>query len=100
MRRSFRSRSPAACWRMRRWHCLQSSAMIAIRAAKVAMVAAIALFGTLVAFGNITDYGTNFVFVQHVLSMDTIFPTSSIKYRAVTDPALHRAVYALIIAAE
>jgi len=47
--------------------------MIIVRAAKIAMIAAIALFATLVAFGNITDYGTNLAFVQHVLSMDTIF---------------------------
>ncbi len=74
--------------------------MIAIRAAKAALVAAVALFASLVAFGNLTDYNTNFVFVQHVLSMDTIFPSSTIKYRAITDPALHHAAYALIIAAE
>ncbi len=74
--------------------------MIAIRAAKVAMVAAIALFASLVAFGNLTDYGTNFTFVQHVLSMDTIYPSSTIKYRAITDPNLQRAAYALIIAVE
>jgi len=74
--------------------------MIAIRAAKIAMVAAIALFATLVAFDNLTDYATNFVFVQHVLSMDTIFPGSHIGYRAITSPALHRAAYAIIIAAE
>ena len=29
------------------------------------------LYILLVAFGNITDYSTNFAFVQHVLSMDT-----------------------------
>ena len=74
--------------------------MIAIRAAKVVMVAAIALFATLVAFGNLTDYGTNFAFVQHVLSMDTIFADSKIGYRAITSPALHHAAYAVIIAAE
>jgi predicted small integral membrane protein len=74
--------------------------MIAIRAAKIALVAAIALFASLVAFGNITDYGTNFVFVQHVLSMDTVFPFSTIKYRAITSPALHHAAYVLIIATE
>jgi predicted small integral membrane protein len=74
--------------------------MMLIRAAKTVMVAAIALFASLVAFGNLTDYQTNFVFVQHVLAMDTIFPSSTIGYRAITDPALHRAAYALIIAAE
>ena len=74
--------------------------MITIRAAKVAMVAAIALFATMVVFGNLTDYWTNFAFVQHVLSMDTIFPNSEIGYRAITSPVLHHLAYALIIAAE
>jgi predicted small integral membrane protein len=74
--------------------------MITIRAAKIIAVAAIALFASLVAFGNITDYNTNFAFVEHVLSMDTIFPFSTIKYRAIANPALHRAAYALIIATE
>ena len=74
--------------------------MIAIRAAKAATVAAIALFASLVTFGNLTDYNTNFAFVEHVMSMDTIFPFSTIRYRAVASPALHHAAYALIIAAE
>ena len=74
--------------------------MIAIRAAKAALVAAIALFASLVAFGNMTDYNTNFAFVEHVLSMDTIFPFSTIKYRAITNPTLHQAAYAVIIATE
>jgi predicted small integral membrane protein len=74
--------------------------MMVIRAAKVALVAAIALLASLVAFGNLTDYNTNLAFVQHVLSMDTIYPFSTIRYRAITDPALHHAAYALIIAVE
>ena len=74
--------------------------IILVRAAKAAAVAAIALFATLVAFGNLTDYDTNFAFVQHVLSMDTIFPSSTIRYRAITSPTLHHVAYAAIIAAE
>jgi predicted small integral membrane protein len=74
--------------------------MIAIRAAKVATVAAIALFASLVAFGNLTDYNTNLLFVEHVMSMDTIFPFSMIKYRAITNPALQRVAYAVIIATQ
>jgi predicted small integral membrane protein len=34
------------------------------------------------------------------MSMDTIFPNSTIGYRAITTPALHHAGYAMIIAAE
>jgi predicted small integral membrane protein len=74
--------------------------MIAVRVAKIAMVAAIAVFASLVAFGNLTDYNTNFVFVEHVLSMDTIYPFSTIKYRAITNPKLQHAAYAVIITAE
>jgi len=74
--------------------------MIAIRVAKIVLVAAIALHASLVAFGNITDYNTNLTFVRHVLSMDTIFPTSTIGYRAITNPVLHHTAYATIIAAE
>ena len=65
-----------------------------LRIAKIATAASIAAFLTLVTFGNITDYGT---FVQHVLAMDTIFATSSITYRAVTNPVLHHVAYGLII---
>src|SRR5262245_32019804 len=74
--------------------------MIAIRAAKAALVAAVALFASLTAFGNLTDYNSNFAVVQHVMSMDTSFAFSTIRYRAITSPALHHAAYALIIAAE
>lgn len=74
--------------------------MLILRLSKAAMVAAIALFASLTAFGNITDYGTNLAFVQHVLDMDSIFPNSTIRYRAITDPTLHTAAYNLIIATE
>jgi predicted small integral membrane protein len=71
-----------------------------IRLSKTIMVAAIAFFATLVAFGNITDYDTNRAFVQHVFSMDTIYPTATIKYRAIDNHALETAGYLAIIAAE
>jgi predicted small integral membrane protein len=71
-----------------------------IRLTKIAMVAAVAALLSLVALGNITDYGTNFAFVEHVMSMDTLFPTTTITDRAVHSPALHHAAYAAIIATE
>jgi predicted small integral membrane protein len=64
--------------------------MIVIRVVKAALVAAIALLVSLVAFGNLTDYDTNFVFVQHVMSMDTIYPFSTIRYRAISGSVLDR----------
>ena len=71
-----------------------------IRLTQILFVAYIGVFGLLVAFGNVTDYGTNFAFVQHVMSMDTVFPDSRLKYRAITSPAAHHAVYAAIIFGE
>jgi Predicted small integral membrane protein (DUF2165) len=74
--------------------------MMILRLSKVACVAAIALFASLVAFGNITDYGTNWAFVQHVMRMDTVFPNSTIRYRAIDNTTLQTVAYAAIIAAE
>lgn len=71
-----------------------------LRYAKISMVVALATFAFLVTFNNITDYGSNFVFVQHVLSMDTTFPNNSSMYRSITTPTLWHAAYWLIIAGE
>ena len=70
------------------------------RLAKILMTGALALFALLVAFNNLTDYGSNFAFVQHVLSMDSTFAGNAAMYRAVTTPALWHLAYALIIAGE
>jgi predicted small integral membrane protein len=53
-----------------------------------------------VAFGNLTDYWTNFEFVKHVLSMDTLFPQTRVLYRALPQSWIHHLVYVLIILAE
>ena len=74
--------------------------MTIVRTSKSILVAAVALWVSLVAFGNITDYGTNLAFVNHVLSMDTVFPDTTILYRAIASPALHHAAYLLIIMSE
>jgi len=74
--------------------------MIVIRYCKIVLVATVALFFSLVAFGNVTDYESNWLFVQHVLSMDTIFPDSTLKWRAITSPAIQAFAYWAIIAWE
>jgi len=71
-----------------------------VRLSRILLVAVIALWVGLVAFGNITDYRSNLAFVQHVLAMDTIFPDAAIHYRAIHSPLLHHAAYVLIITAE
>jgi predicted small integral membrane protein len=75
--------------------------MIAIRISKIALVTAAGLFCLLVGYNNIVDYGSNFMFVQHVLTMDTTFPDNAVRAdRAILDPQMHRVAYWIIIAAE
>lgn len=60
-----------------------------------------ALYIFLVALGNITDYDTNYAFVQHVLSMDTTnFGGAAgtgldpdVMWRAITDPVVWNIAY-------
>jgi predicted small integral membrane protein len=74
--------------------------MLIARYAKITMSLVLASFCLLVTFDNITDYGTNYLFMSHVLSMDTTFPGNSLMYRSITNPVLWQMAYALIIAAE
>jgi predicted small integral membrane protein len=67
------------------------------RLAKISLVASSALFLLIVVFNNLTDYGSNFEFVRHVLSMDTTFPGNRGMWRAMTSPLIHHTFYALII---
>lgn len=78
----------------------RTNPQISIRLCKTALVASLALFFALVAFGNLTDYGSNWQFVRHVLAMDTIFPDSTLKWRAITDERLQTLGYFAIIATE
>lgn len=70
------------------------------RLAKIAVVLSFALYVSLVAFGNITDYDANFFLVTHVLTMETTFPGNQSMWRAIESPIAHHAVYGLIIATE
>jgi predicted small integral membrane protein len=74
--------------------------MTSIRAIQFVGVLGIGLLTAMACINNLTDYGSNFAFVQHVLSMDTTFPDSSLRWRAIQSPALHHLAYWLIIAAE
>jgi predicted small integral membrane protein len=66
----------------------------------VVAVFSLGLMHAVVAFGNLTDYWTNFEFVKHVLSMDTLFPQTKVLYRALPQSWIHHLVYLLIILAE
>ncbi len=74
--------------------------MPVLRYCKIIFVASVALFFSVIAYGNVADYGSNWEFVQHVMSMDTIFPNSTLKWRAITSPQLQTLAYWAIIAWE
>ena len=73
---------------------------MAVRLSKILFVAAAALFALLAGVNNIVDYGSNFVFVRHVLMMDTVFPDNQSLWRAIEAPWLQHLAYWLIILAE
>jgi len=70
------------------------------RAAKLLLVAGMALYYTLVVFNNLTDFDSNYQFVRHVLSMDSTFPGNRGLWRALPSPAIHLVFYIGIIAWE
>ena len=70
------------------------------RISKALLVAQIGLFSLLVGVDNISDYATNYAFVEHVMEMDTLFPDTTLRWRAITSDTLNQATYALIIAVE
>lgn len=82
--------------------------MLATRHAKIALLAAAGLFFLIVVLNNaVFDYPSNYGFVQHVLSMDTLFSGEAQRWRALPEPLpadgsywLHHAFYWTIIAWE
>lgn len=67
------------------------------RLSKILLMGAVALFYTLVAFNNVTDFDSNYQFVRHVLSMDSTFAGNRGMWRAMTSPYWHEMFYASII---
>ncbi len=74
--------------------------MLVARLAKIAMIAALAAFALMVAYNNVFDYDSNYQFFRHVLSMDTIFPDSALRSRAIDNQTVWHAAYVSIITAE
>src|SRR3984893_14333257 len=68
-----------------------------LRVAKMLLVFAVGSYYAFVVFNNITDYGSNYEFVRHVLMMDSTFPGNRGMWRAINTPVLHTAFYVSII---
>jgi predicted small integral membrane protein len=71
-----------------------------LRTVKILLVFGVAFFYTLVVFNNLTDYESNYYFVQHTLNMDTTFPGNHGMWRAIHSPLWYTAFYWSIIAWE
>ncbi|WP_353202186.1 DUF2165 domain-containing protein [Polynucleobacter sp.] len=71
-----------------------------LRVCKSIICFSLAIFALLVCLNNVMDYGSNYAFVQHTLSMDTVFPGNTLKYRAILDPLVWSLAYGLVIFAE
>jgi len=71
-----------------------------LRTTKLLLVLGVAILHTLVVFNNVTDYGSNYEYVRHVMMMDTTYPGNRGMWRAINAPLLHTAFYLSIIAWE
>ena len=71
-----------------------------LRLLKTTMVFSCGIYFFLIADSNIIDFKVNFIFVQHVLSMDTTFQSPALMHRAITDIRIQRILYELMIAIE
>lgn len=61
------------------------------------MVASIALFFSIVTFNNVLDFESNWLFVKHVLSMDTTYHSRALMWRAITNPFHQKYAYYFLI---
>src|ERR1700743_3003048 len=76
------------------------SATSAARWSKILLLASVALFFSIVAFNNTTDFYSNYQFVHHVLAMDSTFPGNRGMWRAIHSPTIYVVFYLGIIAWE
>jgi predicted small integral membrane protein len=71
-----------------------------VRVCQILFVALIGGFALLVTLNNLRDPRSNLRLVQHLMSMDTVFPDTRLKRRAVLSPLAHRVAFGLIVAVE
>src|SRR5271170_2183909 len=71
-----------------------------LRAAKTALVFAVAFYYLLLVFNNLTDYNSNIQYIRHVLMMDSTFPGNHGMWRALNSPTWHTMFYVSVVAWE
>lgn len=72
------------------------SAML-VRLCKIALLATTALFFGIVVLNNVTDYGSNYAFVEGVLGMQTTFEGNRLMWRAIHSEVIYHIFYITII---
>lgn len=68
-----------------------------LKSIKILLLSQFALFFSLIAYNNVVDFDSNWLFVHHVLDMDTIFPHSALNTRAIHSLLIQKLAYNLII---
>ncbi|MBD3360249.1 DUF2165 family protein [Candidatus Peregrinibacteria bacterium] len=71
-----------------------------LRFAKIVLLGISAVYFTLVVLGNLTDYGTNYEFVKHVMRMDDTFMDPDLMWRSVDSEIWYHIFYWIIIITE
>ena len=74
-----------------------TATMRLIRLCKIFLVFSVGFFLFLVVLNNLTDYGSNYAFVENVLGMTTVFEDNQLMWRAIESPVIHTAFYWSII---
>jgi predicted small integral membrane protein len=64
------------------------------------LILILAVYFTLVLIGNLTDYGTNYAFVENVMKMETTFNSPNTMWRSVNSNIFHHLFYWIIILTE
>lgn len=71
-----------------------------IKNSKTILITILAIYFTIVVIGNLIDYQTNFMFVEHVLKMDTTFQPENLMHRSINSPIMYHLFYWIIILTE
>jgi predicted small integral membrane protein len=68
-----------------------------VRLSKISLIATIACLFTLFCSDNILAYDDNFIFIKHVMSMDTTFHDQVLMTRAITNEWYQKVAYLIIV---
>lgn len=71
--------------------------MLLIRLSKISLVLSVAFCLFLIVLNNLTDYGSNYLFVENVLGMTTVFEGNQLMWRSIKSPLIHTIFYWNII---